>query len=151
MADVRPLKDSGEGYEQDLDANQDHILVRGVKLQDDSGIDSLVKVGRDANGNMTLEDGHVDPILLSVLASAAPAAGYANVARTNGLVTGVSIYKEAGETTLIYQATVTYSGDDVSQVVEEQRDNAGVLVRTLTTSITRNGDGDVTDVNTVVS
>lgn len=65
-----PLKsDPAEGYEEDFDPNTDAADVRGVYIQDDSGVDTDVLLSRDNSGNMTFADQNQATITLSTLAA----------------------------------------------------------------------------------
>lgn len=150
MADFRPLKDTPEGFEEEANPNADNLLVKGIKLQHTSGIDSAVTVTRGAAGNLVLTDALAGAVPLTAIRQAVARGGCANITRTLGRVTSVSVFGDVGETILVYSAAITRTLGKVTQVVEQERDEAGGLVRTLTTTITRTA-GKVSDVNTVES
>ena len=75
---------------------------------------------------------------------------YQEITRTAGAVTSVVVWTDSGKTVKIRETTITRSGGQVSQTVEEQYDGAGLLIQTLTSTFTR-VSGQVTSVDVVES
>lgn len=59
------------------------------------------------------------------------------VTRSGNDITDIVVWTDNSKTTKIRETNITRSGGKVSQVVEKQYDGSGVLVQTLTSSITR--------------
>jgi hypothetical protein len=73
---------------------------------------------------------------------------YEEITRTSGLITSVIVWQSAAKLLKVRETTITRAGGLVATVVDQQYDDSGVLVQTLTQTITRTS-GLITSVNVV--
>jgi len=123
-------------FVDDIDFNEDHIDVRGVFLQGDSGQDEVVHLDRDSSGRATFKDSeNTTPVTLTALVAGAgglteaghrtlrqlihfiedgPAEGFASGAyrETTGTVfpTAVVWYESSGKTKKIVERLISWTG-----------------------------------------
>jgi len=147
---VPEKNNEAEGYEEPINVVTDGLSAAGFFPQNANPGDLDAGMERDASNGLTLKDALSGILTLSAVRHAVARANHTNVARASGKVVTVNSFKDAGETILIYEAAITRTLGKVTQVVEKERDEAGVLRRTLTTTVTRTS-GKVTDVDTVVT
>lgn len=75
---------------------------------------------------------------------------YFELTRSGGQVTTATYWTDSGKTTKIRETTITRTSGQVSQIVIDQYDPAGVICETLTGTITRTS-GQVSSITYVVS
>lgn len=155
---IKPLKiespDSGgtqtDEFPTSVNKNEDFLDCRGVTVQDDSSDDDLVRVSRDASGNMTFLDqantiktltelvagsGGLTPTThaaLDQLVHELSEGYYEEYTYSGRRVTNITVWTDATKTTKIREEQYTYSGNRVTQEVRIQYDGSGVEVERLT-------------------
>jgi len=146
-------------YAEDIDYNEDHIDVRGVFIQGDSGQDEVVHLTRDATGRATFKDAeNTTPLSLSQLATGGsgltpdghkilrqlihfiedgPAEGFASGAyrETTGTVfpTAVVWYETSGKTKKIVERLITWTGANPTTDQWKVYDSDGTTVLWIVT------------------
>lgn len=107
---------------------------------------------RDADGVFNLRSGagltEATHELIDSLVHDLAETSYTEAVRTSGQVVSVVVWTSAAKLIKVRETTITRVAGQVSVVVEQQFDAAGVLVQTLTHTITRSG-GRVASIATV--
>lgn len=68
---------------------------------------------------------------------------YKEVVKTNGRISSIIVWTNSGKTKKIRECIVTRTGNLISLIVDKQYDNAGLLIETLTKTITGNAIDEV--------
>lgn len=160
---VIPQKDSGEGYEQEIDTAADGLAAAGFYPQfGEAADDMLVGIDRDSGGNLVLKDSVAGSKTLTQLANASgvteaghrallqlihfidegPAEGFTTGATkiVTGTVFPTQILWKRSDATKLVEQNLTWTGVNVTGIQWKIYDTDGTTVlATVTDTITYSG------------
>lgn len=140
---VIPQKDTAEGYESEIDTNDDGLAAAGFYPQEGVTNDLLVGIERDSSGNLVLKDVVVGSVVLQSLSGGSGISEtqheqldtlahsivencYESVSYSGNKVTNSTTWSSISMTTKIREEQIAYSGNRVAQIISIQYDGAGV-------------------------
>jgi len=152
---------SGGGENDDslteLNANEDHIVSRGLVYQNDTSNDEVVRTYRNSSNQMMFQDSENSPLALSTLVAGGGITEpqhealdttthdlsedhYFDYTYSGNKVTNITAWATSSMTTKVREWQYTYSGNKVQTETVIQYDGAGVEKYRLTATYSYSGN-----------